>query len=102
MNKDEAKKLAELSRISVSDDELEKIANEMGSILEYVDKIKSADISGFSAESRAENAGVRNVMVEDEEVHEVGENTEKVLKEAPLVENSMVKVKKILNNNDSA
>jgi aspartyl-tRNA(Asn)/glutamyl-tRNA(Gln) amidotransferase subunit C len=101
MNKDETKKLAELSRIEVSGDELEKIANEIGSILEYVDKIKSADTSDFSAESRAENAGVRNVMVEDENPHEPGKNTEKILKEAPNTENGYVKVKKILNNSDA-
>jgi aspartyl-tRNA(Asn)/glutamyl-tRNA(Gln) amidotransferase subunit C len=102
MNKDEAKKLAELARSEVSDAELEKVAGEMGSILEYVDKIKSADISDFSAESRAENAAVRNVMVEDETSHEPGTNTEKLLAEAPEVQDDMVKVKKILNTNDSA
>jgi aspartyl-tRNA(Asn)/glutamyl-tRNA(Gln) amidotransferase subunit C len=101
MNKDEAKKLADLARIEATDEELEKIASEMGSILEYVDKIKSADISDVSAESRAENASVRNIMVKDENPHAPGENTEKILAEAPATQDSMIKVKKILNNSDA-
>lgn len=96
MNKDEAKKLADLARIDVAEEELEKIASDMGSILEYVDKIKSASIVDDSPESRAENATVRNVMVADENPHEAGVYTDKVLAEAPDTQDNMVKVKKIL------
>lgn len=97
MNKDEAKKLAELARIEATDEELEKAAGEMGSILEYIDKLKAAPIApDEAAESRAENAAVRNVMVSDENPHESGINTEKILNEAPATQDDMIKVKKIL------
>ena len=95
MNKDEAKKLAELARLEIADDELEKIAKDMGSVLEYIDKIKTADIPEGD-ELRIENAGVRNVMVPDENPHETGINTEKLLKEVPEAQDYQIKVKKIL------
>jgi aspartyl-tRNA(Asn)/glutamyl-tRNA(Gln) amidotransferase subunit C len=101
MDKDEVKKIAELSRLDINDDELEKVAKDMGSILEYIDKIKSVEIDDQSAEARIESAGVRNVMVEDENPHAAGMNTKEVLDSAPETEKDFVKVKKILNNDNA-
>jgi aspartyl-tRNA(Asn)/glutamyl-tRNA(Gln) amidotransferase subunit C len=98
MNKEEIKKIADLARLEITDEESEKFASEIDSILQYIDQIKSADISDDAAESRIENAGVRNVMREDENPHDVSENTEALIKEAPDSQDDLIKVKKILNN----
>jgi len=94
MNKNEAKKIADLARLEIDDAELDKIASEMSSILEYVDKIKSVDVAG--EESRVENAGVRNVMSNDDNPNKSGENTDVLIKEVPESQDNLVKVKKIL------
>ena len=102
MDKKEAKKIAELARLEMENLELEKVAGEMSSILEYIDKIKSADVSSkgngeaSSEESRIENAGVRNIMTEDENPHENGINTDVLVKEMPESQDNMAKVKKIM------
>jgi len=74
------------------------MAGEIDAILGYVDQLKSAEISDQDTESRIENAGIRNVMREDENPHQVSENTESLMKEVPDSDGDLVKVKKILNN----
>jgi len=96
MNKEEIKKIADLARLEVSDDESEKLAGEIDSILGYIDQIKEAEISGDG--SRIESASVRNVMVDDGEPHKKGINTESLINEVPDSQDNLVKVKKILNN----
>jgi len=96
MNKEEIKKIADLARLEINEEESEKLAGEIDSILGYVDQIKNAEISDDS--SRIESAGVRNVMVEDGEPHAKGINTESLINEVPDSQDNLVKVKKILNN----
>jgi len=104
MNKEEIKKIADLARLEISDDESEKLAGEIDSILGYIDQIKETEIgSGDGSEtsqkdSRIESASVRNVMVDDDEPHKKGINTEALINEVPDSEDNLVKVKKILNN----
>lgn len=85
-------KLAELSRIEMSDEEKVKILGEMGSILGFIDQIQGADISITEREA----GEVRNVMREDGEPHESGKYTEDILREAPKTREGYVEVKKIL------
>lgn len=96
MNKEEIKKIADLARLEISEEESEKFAGEIDSILGYIDQLKSAEIS--EDDSRIESAGVRNVMNEDENPHEPGINTEALVAEAPESQDNLIKVKKILNN----
>lgn len=94
MNKEEAKKIANLARMEISNADAEKMAGEMEAILEYVDKIK--EVSANGDDDRIESASVRNIFTEDENPHETGINTEKLLNEAPGIEQNMIKVKKIM------
>lgn len=94
MNKEEAKKIANLARMEISDADAEKMAGEMEAILEYVDKIK--EVSADGENDRIESARIRNIFTEDENPHETGINREKLLKEAPSIEQNMIKVKKIM------
>ncbi len=87
----QVKKLAELSRIAISDSEAESLSKEMASILGYIDQIKTA-----SADIASPEYSLVNVMRDDTYINETGSNTETVLNAAPAREGQYVKVKKIL------
>ena len=94
MKKEEVKKLAELSRLELTDMELEKYAEQFDEILHYVDKIK--EIGGFDDDLKIENISVNNVFRSDDDIQEGGIFTDKILREAPQSQDGFVKVKKIL------
>ncbi|MDP2593196.1 MAG: Asp-tRNA(Asn)/Glu-tRNA(Gln) amidotransferase subunit GatC [bacterium] len=93
VTREEIQKLAELSRIEVGEDEVEKLRKDIGGILEYVDKIKSAPVS---VDKEGDKPALRNVFREDGEPHESGKFKDVLLAEAPETEDGFVKVKKIL------
>ena len=89
---EEVKKLAALSRIQLSEEEVSSLQAEMGSILGYINEINSLKVeASISAESDR-----RNIWREDVEPLESGTYTEKLLANAPAREGDYVKVKKIL------
>lgn len=91
---DEVKKLAELSRIELSEEELEKMRGEIDSILEYVEAIREVPLP--EGVSPSPHLALENVMREDGEAHEPGAYTEKLLSQAPQRDGKFLKVKKIL------
>ena len=94
MDKNEVLKLAKLARIEIGDEEAESLTQEIGSILNYISEIKSADVSGV--EVKAEDFILKNVFREDIEPHKTGEFSEAILSQAPSREGNYFKVKKIL------
>src|SRR3989344_5617186 len=88
-------KLAELSRINISNEEKEVFAGEIGSILNYVDQIKLATGEAGRAIS-LEEGGFKNVFREDDNCHDSGEFSKDLIESAPEKENGYIKVKKIL------
>ncbi len=86
-------KLAELSRIKLSDEEKGQMRKEIVSILSYIDQIKQ--VSGDTVTHRKKNV-VRNVLREDKDPHEGGIHTEAILHNAPKRQGNYLKVKKIL------
>jgi len=88
-------KLAELSRINISNEEKEVFAGEIESILNYVDQINLA--VGETDKARSlEDGGFKNIFREDRDSHDSGQFTEDLLESAPEKENGYIKVKKIL------
>ncbi len=100
MKKEDVKKLAELSRLELSNEEIEKYAGQFDEILHYVDKIKarSEQREVRSENLKIENTFIKNIFRSDDDVQEGGIYTDKILKEAPDSKDGFVKVKKILNN----
>lgn len=94
MDKEGIKKLAELSRLELTEEEIAEYAGEFSDILEYVDSLKSAVDS--NDELILENSSNRNVIREDENPHESGTNTEKLVESAPDHQDNYIKVKKVL------
>lgn len=95
MSKGEAvdiKGLAKLARLDVSDEELAKLEREIPEVLAFVDVIQKADTSGVSVEPE-----LRNVMRADEDAHESGIHTEKLLSAAPAREGQRIAVKQVIS-----
>ena len=64
ISQEEVKHIAELARLGLSDKEQEKLRNELGSILEMVDKLKQADVS--NVEISAYSDLTQNAMRQDQ------------------------------------
>lgn len=88
-------KLAELSRINISEDEKVKFLKDLESILGYVGQIRSVVGEVGVKTSEAEDEQI-NVLREDSICHDRGQFTEDLLGCTPEKENGYVKVKKIL------
>lgn len=92
IKKGDVEKLAKLSRIKLTDTEVEKFESEFQSILSYVDQIK--EIAGDKEEKQV--GDTRNVFREDENPHESGEYSKDLINEFPESEDGFLKVKNIL------
>ena len=88
--------LAKLARLEVSDEELAKLEKEIPSILAFVETIQKADVSRVK-----ESHELRNVMRADENPHESGIHTEKLLDAAPAREGNRIAVKQVISSKKS-
>lgn len=94
VSSDDVRKLAELSRLSLTDEEVEKMRGEIESILAYVDTIQKVALPDGVTPSP--HLDIQNVMREDVAPHEGGAFTKDVVAQFPDSENDYLKVKKIL------
>ena len=83
--------LAKLARLEVPDAELAKLEKEIPDILNFVEIIQGAPVSKEEAVP-----GLRNVMRADENPHESGVYTEKLLADAPAREGNRIAVKQVI------
>jgi aspartyl-tRNA(Asn)/glutamyl-tRNA(Gln) amidotransferase subunit C len=100
ISKEEIKKLAELARIEIGDDEAEKLGGEMDAILGYLNQVKEIT-EGKDAGSpplvvRGGLGGVINVLRNDENPTASETYSKELIAEFPKSENNYLKVKKIL------
>ncbi|MBK5215259.1 MAG: Asp-tRNA(Asn)/Glu-tRNA(Gln) amidotransferase subunit GatC [Candidatus Pacebacteria bacterium] len=99
MQLEDVKKLADLARIDMSDEEMTKIAKDFDPILAYVGQVQEAlKLSEkISLENKKpENYFLHNVMREDVVANSRGEYTEKIIAEMPDTQDGFLKVKQIL------
>jgi len=88
----EVKKLAELARIEMTDEEIANFTKEIDPILGYVAQIQQ--VTGSNATRTIPEH--RNITRPDENPNESFSNTEKIVTEFPRKEGTLLKVKKIL------
>jgi aspartyl-tRNA(Asn)/glutamyl-tRNA(Gln) amidotransferase subunit C len=93
LTRDDVLKLAQLARLDLSEDELNEFAKEISKILEYVEQLQVADVSGL--EPTYQVTGLTNVM-RDDQVKDYGYQAKDLLKNVPAVENEQIKTKRIL------
>ncbi len=89
---DEIKKLSQLSRIKMDEEEMKELQCDLEAILSYVEQISEV----VTEEHMAVAGEHRNIMREDGRPHESGEYTEIILEEMPKVKDGYLEVKKIL------
>jgi aspartyl-tRNA(Asn)/glutamyl-tRNA(Gln) amidotransferase subunit C len=99
----DVKKLSELARINLSDQELEQFSKELGSILHYVEQLNEVTVPEISVK-KPEHIAHRNVMREDSPrpddsplVTAKQAHGEALVDAAPDHQGGFVKVKKILS-----
>lgn len=98
MDIETVKKLANMARVDINENEMEEISNSFGSILDYVGQIKEISLSANQNHKEIGDVPF-NIMREDVVTNKEGEYTDKILSQAPNVENGYLKVKLILENN---
>ncbi len=93
LSRDDVLKLARLARIDLTEQEVETYANELSEILQYVEQLSTVDVEGLKPTNQV--TGLKNVMRKDE-VIDYGYAPEKLLENAPSVEKSQLKVKRMI------
>lgn len=94
MKKDDVKHLATLSRVELTDAELESFTKEMSDILSYVGKVQALVADNKDTEPVV---GARyNVFRKDVVTNEADSHTEALLAEMPAKQGRYLEVKKIL------
>ena len=95
---EQVRHVAKLARLSLTDEQSERFAGQLESILEYVAKIEQVDVKGV--EPMAHVLPMKNVLREDV----VGESlpVEEVLKNAPDRDGPFFKVPKIIGGDEDS
>jgi len=93
LSRDDVLKLAVLSKLRLSDEEIEKLRVELSEILDYVELLDKVDVAGLQPTYQV--TGLKNVMRTDE-IKDYGYQTADLLKNAPAVQDGQFKVKRVL------
>jgi len=97
LNKEEVKHIAKLARLGLTESEIEKYQKELSSILDYIEKLKEADVSKVEPTSHCLLGGSPRSEISGEQSGQANKS-EKLLKLAPETENGYLKVKSIIKN----
>jgi aspartyl-tRNA(Asn)/glutamyl-tRNA(Gln) amidotransferase subunit C len=92
LTKDEVVKLAQLSRIALTEAEVEKFQKDLSTVLDYVEELKKVDVEGLEEVSQV--TGLVNVQRDDKPV--TAENHQEIFSQAPEMKDGFYKVKAIL------
>lgn len=93
LSKDEVKKIANLARIEISEQEAESYSTELSDILGFVEKLNEADTEGI--EPIAHITGAKNVIREDKVVEYSDETKENIINNFPEKKDRFDKVKAV-------
>jgi len=94
LSREDILKLAKLSRLTLTEQEVDQFAEEIGAILEYSAQLHSVDHQGL--EPTYQVTGLTDVMRPDEIV-DYQANAKDLLKNAPATETNHFKVKRMVN-----
>ena len=93
ISSDEVKKVAQLARIELNENEIKQHAEQLEKILGYIKQLEKINTENIPCTTRA--IEVVNVLRKDEKLDY--ENSEELLDLAPSRENKFFKVPKIIN-----
>jgi aspartyl-tRNA(Asn)/glutamyl-tRNA(Gln) amidotransferase subunit C len=92
ISRDEVRHIANLARLRFSDEEEAKMADEMGQILDYVDKLNELDTTGVPPMSHV--LDIHNVFRSDEIEERI--DHEGALRNAPDADSDYFRVPKVI------
>ena len=98
IDKAQVRKVAKLSRLELSETEVEEFTGQLSAILDYVEKMNELDTEGV--EPLAHCLPISNVFREDDARESLG--TDAVLANAPQRDEDFFKVPKILDDSSGA
>jgi len=93
VSSDDVLKLAQLTRIALSNDEVEEFKNEFTEILKYVEQLKNVDITGLKPTYQV--TGLTNVTRGDVAI-DYGYMPSELLKNVPSIQDNQLKVKRMI------
>jgi aspartyl-tRNA(Asn)/glutamyl-tRNA(Gln) amidotransferase subunit C len=93
LTREDILKLAKLSRLKLSDAEVEEFTSEISEILQYVQMLDDVDTAGLKPTYQV--TGLTNVSRPDE-VDDYGVSQEELLKNLPARDKNYIKVRKML------
>lgn len=93
LSRDDVLKLARLSRLHLTEEEVELYTKEISAILGYVEQLQNIDLE--DVEPTFQVTGLKNVTRPDE-VYDYGVTPEELLKNAPATQDGHIKVKRML------
>lgn len=93
LTRDDVLKLAHLSKLTLTSEQLERFTRELEAIVGYVEQLQSVDVDGL--EPTYQISGLKNVM-RDDETREYA-SREELLKNVPEQHDGFIKVKRVLN-----
>lgn len=93
LTRDQVLKLAHLSRLKLTDEEIERFSQELSEILSYVEMLNKADTDGLKPTYQV--TGLKNV-VRDDEIVDYHANPDELLAGAPATEKNQFKVKRVI------
>ena len=94
LEKKEIEHIANLARLDLSEEELEKYGSQLSDVLDYIDLLKEVDVEGV--EPTAQITGMENVYREDKVKEWNDKERLNALNEAPELEDGQVKVRRVL------
>lgn len=93
LTREDVVKIAKLSRLALTDEEIDAYTGEIASILQYIDKLQAVDTD--SLEPTYQVTGLTNVMRADE-IIDYGASQAELMKNAPSTEKNQFRVKRMV------
>lgn len=93
LSRDDVLKLAQLARLSLSEDEVEEFKVQINEILQYIAQLQKVDVTGLQPTSQV--TGLTNVMREDV-IEDYGMSPEDLLRNVPHKQDALIKVKRMV------
>lgn len=94
LTREEVLKLARLARLELSEEEVEKYSDELGTIMDYFKLLDEADITGLEPTSQV--SGLVNQFREDDVLTEQRVSADELLKIVPKTKDRFIKVKRMI------
>ncbi|MDT2814750.1 Asp-tRNA(Asn)/Glu-tRNA(Gln) amidotransferase subunit GatC [Vagococcus carniphilus] len=97
ISKEEVNRVANLSKLSFDDSELEMFTKQMGNIIEMVEELENVDTTGVAFTSSV----AAEITVLREDVVIQGETRDELMKNVPESKDGFIKVPAIMDNGEA-